>query len=258
MRLSSATIISNTEIHAGLSLLHVHSPYLAQAAQPGQYAMLRCCDVRASDPLLRRPFFIHATRRDQQLCSFLVAAHGRGSAWLARQSAQATLDILGPLGHGWEVHNTARNLLLIGEGTRLASLTLLASMAVEQELAVTLLCQFDDEAEVYPPALLLPEIEYHVTTPGSGTKPLVELVGDYLAWADAVYCAVSLATAQALYRSYERLRLTHTRHIAQCLVTRPFACASGVCLACAIDTHAGTRLVCRHGPVFALGEVVSL
>ncbi len=254
MRLSSATIISNTEIRPGLRLLQLRSPYLAQAAQPGQYAMVRCCDALATDPLLRRPFFIHATQREREQCSLLVAARGRGSAWLARQPAQAALDILGPLGHGWDVPPTARNLLLIGEGALLSSLILLAQTAIEQELAVTLLCQFASDAEIYPPTLLLPEIEYHVTTPGSGAKPLVELVGDYLAWGDTVFCAVSLATAQTLYQRYERLR---HKHIAQCLVTHPFACASGACLTCAIDTRAGSKLVCRDGPVFALREVVS-
>ena len=255
MRLFSATIISNTEIRHGLNLLQAHSPYLAQAAQPGQYVMVAVRDALATDPLLRRPFFVHDVRRDQQLCSFLVAARGRGSAWLACQHERAALDILGPSGHGWEVPPTARNLLLIGEGMDCASLTLLVRVAIEQELAVTLLCEFAAEAEIYPPALLSPEVEYHVTTPGSGAKPLVELAGDYLAWADAVYCAVSLPTAQALYRRYERLR---HKHVAQCLVRRPLACASGVCLACAIDGYGGARLVCRDGPVFALEEVVSL
>ena len=252
MRLSSASIISNTEIRPGLRLLQLRTPYLAQAAQPGQYGMVRCCDALATDPLLRRPFFIHTTQREQ--CSLLVAARGRGSAWLARQPEQATLDIMGPLGHGWEVPPTARNLLLIGEGALLASLTLLAQTAIEQELTVTLLCQFASAAEIYPPTLLSPEIEYHVTTSDSGAKPLVELVGDYLAWADTVFCAISLSTAQTLYQRYERLR---HKHIAQCLVTHSFACASGVCLTCSINTRSGSKLVCRDGPAFALGEVVS-
>jgi dihydroorotate dehydrogenase electron transfer subunit len=252
MRLSSAAIISNIEIQPGLRLLELHSPYLAQTAQPGQYTMVRCCDALATDPLLRRPFFIHTTQREQ--CSLLVAARGRGSAWLARQPEHATLDIMGPLGHGWEVPPTARNLLLLGEGALLASLTMLAQAAIEQELAVTLLCQFASDAEIYPPTLLSPEIEYHVTTPDSGAKPLIELVGDYLTWADTVFCAISLATAQTLYQRYERLQ---HKHIAQCLVTHPFACASGVCLTCAIDTRAGSKLACRDGPVFALGEVVA-
>ena len=254
MRLASATIISNTEIRADLRLLQLRSPYLAQATQPGQYGMVRCCDAQATDPLLRRPFFIHGIQRERDQCSLLVIARGRGSAWLARQPEDAILDIMGPLGHGWEVRSSARNLLLIGDGALLPSLTLLAQTAIEQELAVTLLCYFASDAEVYPPALLSPEIEYHVTTPENGTKPLVELVGDYLAWADTVYCAVPLETAQTLYQRYERLR---HKHIARCLVTRPFACANGVCLTCAIDTHTGPKLVCRDGPVFALGEVAN-
>jgi dihydroorotate dehydrogenase electron transfer subunit len=252
MRLSSAAIISNIEIRPGLRLLELRSPYLAQTAQPGQYGMVRCCDALATDPLLRRPFFIHTTQHEQ--CSLLVAARGRGSTWLARQPEHATLDIMGPLGHGWEVPPTTRNLLLIAEGALLASLTLLAQMAIEQELAVTLLCQFASDTEIYPPTLLSPEIEYHVTTPDSGAKPLIELVGDYLTWADTVFCAIPLATAQTLYQRYERLQ---DKHIAQCLVIHPFACASGVCLTCAIDTRTGSKLVCRDGPVFALGEVVS-
>ncbi|HKV57813.1 MAG TPA: hypothetical protein VJO32_06005 [Ktedonobacteraceae bacterium] len=253
MRLASATIISNTELRPGLRLLELRSPYLSQAAQPGQYGMVRCCDALATDPLLRRPFFIHTTQREREQCSLLVAERGRGSAWLARQPARATLDILGPLGHGWQVRPGARNLLLIGEGAFVPSLTLLAQTAIEQELAVTLLCQFASEAEIYPPTLLSPEIEYHATTLDDEARPLLEMIGDYLAWADTVYCGVSLATAQALYQRYERLR---HRHMAQGIVTRPFACASGVCLTCAIDTHAGSRLVCRDGPVFAMEEIV--
>lgn len=253
MRLTSATIISNSEIRPELRLLELRSPYLAQAARPGQYCMVRCCDALATDPLLRRPFFIHTTQRERELCSLLVAERGRGSAWLARQPTRATLDILGPLGHGWEVRSSARNLLLIGDGAFVPSLTLLAQTAIEQELAVTLLCQFASDAEIYPPTLLSPEIEYHATTPTNGARPLVEQVENYLAWADTVYCGVPLATAQTLYQRYERLR---HRHMAQGIVTRPFACASGVCLTCAIDTRTGSRLVCRDGPVFALGDIV--
>jgi len=249
-------IVANSEIRPGLCLLELHAPYIAQAAQPGQYCMVRCCDTWATDPLLRRPFFVHSAQRARGECSLLVAARGRGSAWLARQPAGATLDILGPMGHGWEVRPNVRNLLLIGDGESIAALTLLAQMAIEQELAVTLLCQFGSDAAIYPPTLLSPEIEYHVTTPGSGGKPpteLIELVSDYLSWADAVYCSVSFETAQTLYQRYERLR---QKHIAQSLITRPLVCASGACLTCAIETHDGPKLICRDGPVFTLGEIV--
>jgi len=253
MRLTIATIISNTRVLPGVHLLELHAPQLAQAARPGQYYMVRCCDALATDPLLRRPLFIHTVQRARAQCSLLVAERGRGSAWLARQPERASLDVLGPLGHGWEVRPDVRNLLLIADGAFISSLTLLAQMAIEQELAVTLLCQFASATEIYPPTLLSPEIEYHVTTSESGATPLVELVGGYLSWADAVYCSVSLETARELYHRYEPLR---QRHTAQSIITRPLVCASGVCLTCAVETQSGSKLICRDGPVFALEDIV--
>src|SRR6202011_5573203 len=94
----------------------------------------------------------------------------------------------------------------------------------------------------YPPALLSPEIEYHVTLSDSGADKIVEVVGNYLAWADAVGCAVSHETLKTLYSRYERL---HQKHIAQGLIVRPLVCASGVCLTCAMETRSGPKLTCR-------------
>src|SRR5207249_1800255 len=145
-------------------LIEVHVPPLAQAVQAGQYCMLRCCHPSATDPLLRRPFFVHGVQRGQGLCTFMVHEQGRGTAWLIRQQQGAPLDVLGPMGHGWDVRATVRNLLLISEGTMIGGLTLLAQSAIEQELAVTLVGQFRTAGEVYPPALLPPEVEYAIVT----------------------------------------------------------------------------------------------
>src|SRR5258707_14287685 len=101
MRLSTASITVNTEIRRGVHLIEMHAPQLAQAAQPGQYCMVRCCDRVASDPLLRRPFFVHTVRRERGLCTLLVHVRGRGTAWLVKQQEGASLDILGPLGQGF-------------------------------------------------------------------------------------------------------------------------------------------------------------
>ena len=115
MRLSVATITSNIEVRTGIHLIEMLAPQLAQAVQPGQYCMVRCCDTDANDPLLRRPLFVRSVQRGQGLCSLLVSIRGRGTSWLAKQQEGAALDILGPLGHGWTVRPTVRNLLLVGE-----------------------------------------------------------------------------------------------------------------------------------------------
>jgi len=255
VRLYTATVTANTKIRPGVQLVELHLPALVQAVQPGQYCMVRCCHPAATDPLLRRPFFVHTVQRRQGLCTLLVHVRGRGTSWLSTQGEGARLDILGPIGHGWEVRSSVRNLLLVGEGSMLAGITLLAQSSIEQELAVTLVGQFGSAEEVYPPALLPSEVEYHIVTPdGSvGQKGDVQSVlENYLIWSDAACCSVSRETSVLLYSHFERLR---TKRFAQGILLQPLVCANGACLTCSVETYSGSKLLCRDGPVFDLRDI---
>lgn len=247
MRLALVPITANSEIAPGVHLLEVQAPQLARTVQPGQYCMVRCCDRLASDPLLRRPFFVHGSDPPRGVCRLLVSVRGRASAWLARQQVGMELDLLGPLGHGWSLQPETRNLLLIGEESVLAPLIFLTHRAIEQELSVTLLhCARSIEA-AYPAALLPPEVEYQVLL-GDPADQLQE----YLNWADALCCSVSRETLQVLVQADPRWR---ARHFAQVVLWPLLACGTGICLGCQVETRHGSRLVCREGPVFALHEL---
>ena len=255
MRLYTATVTANREVRADARLIEMYVPQLAQSVQPGQYCMLRCSPAQASDPLLRRPFFIHNVQRDSRLCTLLVHVRGRGTSWLATQREGSQLDVLAPLGHGWSIRPTVSNLLLVSEGTGIASLMYLAQAALEQELSVTLVAAYENEQEVYPPALLPPEVEYHIVTKDGSTGQqgdILSVLGIYLPWADAACLCVAQETSVALYAHFERLRL---KHFAQATLLRPLVCGNGVCLTCSVETRSGSRLVCRDGPVFDLREI---
>ena len=248
MRLASVPLTANSEIAPGVHLLEVQAPQLARAAQPGQYCMVRCCDTLASDPLLRRPFFVHDSDTARGLCRLLVSVRGRASAWLVRQQVGMELDVLGPLGHGWSLQPETRNLLLIGEDPVLAPLNFLARQAIERELSVTLLhCARSMEAG-YPAALLPPEVEYQVLV-GAPADQLKE----YVNWADAVCCSVSRETLLQISQADPRWQ---ARHFVQIALWPLLACGSGMCLSCQVETRHGPQLVCREGPVFALNELV--
>lgn len=257
MRLSLVAVRTNTEIQPGIHLLELYAPQLAQAAQPGHYCMVRCSPAGSSDPLLRRPFFLHGAERGRGTCTLLVHRLGRGSSWLAQQPPGAEIDLLGPLGHGWGIRSTTRNALLVGDEQSLASLTLLAAKALEEELAVTMICRADPQGAGYPPALLSPEIEYRVLTAEEQSErgreqSLIDALDEYLGWADAVYCSLEQETSRTLYQKYERLR---GKQFAQGTLLQPLVCASGACLMCGIGTAAGPKLLCRDGPVFDLRSI---
>lgn len=256
MRLHTATLVANTAIQSNVYLLELYAPQLAQAVVPGQYCMVRCCSSFASDPLLRRPFYMHSVQRIQGICRLLIHVRGRGTTWLVQQTEGSSLELLGPLGHGWSIRPTTRNLLLINESISIAALPFLAQVALEQELAVAVVSQTDTVHEAYPPVLFSPEVEYHiVTTDGSSGQrgDLQHVLLPYLTWADAACCSVSRETALTLYNSFERLR---TKYFTQCAYTQPLVCGTGACFACSVDTHSGQKLVCRDGPIFDLRELV--
>ncbi len=247
MRLVSVPLTANSEIAPGMHLLEVQAPQLAQTVQPGQYCMVRCCDRLASDPLLRRPFFVHDSDGVRGSCRLLVSVRGRASAWLVRQQPGMELDLLGPLGHGWSLLPETRHLLLLGEEPVLAPLIFLARHALARELSVTLLhCARSMEAS-YPAALLPPEVEYQVLV-----GELAEHLHEYITWADTLCCSVSRETLQMLAQNDPRWR---ARHFAQAVLWPSLACGSGICLSCQVETRHGPRLVCREGPVFALHEL---
>ncbi len=252
MRIHIATLTTTTPIRPGVQLLELHAPNLAQTAQAGQFCMVRCCAADANDPLLRRPFYVHSVNRNRGTCTFYIHVQGRGTAWLAAQPEGASLDLLGPLGHGWTLRPTTRNALLIGEERSISALTLLAQVALEQDIAVTLINQSHTPEESYPPALLSPEVEYHVVTEQQD-KHLVQTLTAILPWADAAYSSVSHETSLALYTRFERLR---GKGFAQGTITRPLVCGTGICFACSVETPSGQRLVCRDGPVFDMRDIV--
>ena len=214
--------------------------------------MLRCSPADASDPLLRRPFYVHGINRSRGTCTFYIHVQGRGTAWLAAQPEGAVLDILGPLGHGWTLRPTTRNALLIGEERSISALTLLAQVALEQDIAVTLINHSHSLEDSYPPALLSTEVEYSIVLQQQD-KHLLQTLKDILPWADAAYTSLSHETSLALYTQFDRIR---SKNFAQGATTRPLVCGTGVCYACSIETRTGQKLVCKDGPVFDLRDIV--
>jgi dihydroorotate dehydrogenase electron transfer subunit len=250
MRLYRATLAENRMLRQGLHLLELEAPELAQAVRPGQYCMVRCAEEGSFDPLLRRPFFVHSIEGER--CRILLQVRGRGTAWLARRSTGEKLDLLGPLGQGWRLPSRLSTLLLVAEGFGVVTLALLAQRASEQGLAVTLVQEVTQLPEGYPAALLPEEVEYRLVTSDGGAgqqSTLLTVLGDYLSWADAVCLGVSRETALQLRRRFERLR--HPG-FAQVAVLQPLVCGTGTCLACALETGRGPRLICQEGPIFDL------
>jgi dihydroorotate dehydrogenase electron transfer subunit len=105
-------------------LLRLDSPNIAAEAKPGQFLMVRIGETL--DPLLRRPLSIHAKEGGAVEIFFQIA--GRGTARLARMKEGEALDILGPLGRGFDLAPDVRGktAFLVGGGRGIAPLYFLS------------------------------------------------------------------------------------------------------------------------------------
>jgi dihydroorotate dehydrogenase electron transfer subunit len=279
MHLVDAELTESRQILPGQWLQHFHAPAIASSARAGQFVHVRTGDW--SGLVLRRPFTINTADAATGMISIHFREVGKGTAWMARMRPGDHLDMLGPLGLGYQVDPRSRHLLLIAGGLGIADVRLLADEALRDGRAVVLLYGCRDASEVYPSSLLPDEIEYLVATDdGSvGFKGFVtDLVLQYEAWADQAFACGPLPMLRTLAKQAsgrkDRMGVAtlgrkkgggkpippgskeaRRKAFLQVAMEQNMGCAVGACLGCVVIGVNGPQRVCREGPVFAADEI---
>ena len=272
----------------------LHVPALVNM-EPGQYVAMRCAPPGSYDPLVRLPLWAADAGTRAETITVLVAHDTPVWQFLARQPIGGALDLLGPLGRGWQIAPSARTLAIVGTIEHAGALFGLAQRAVRHGLAVSVLLGTDDPDAAPPPFLLPADAEYNVAqgtgnghperirgTGQHGTKKrkkqqaaeddpfqnpqsliqnvaavaaVRQLSDDTIRWADVLACALPLEQLTLVAQRMRATPLNWTDGMAQALVLPPPACHVGVCGVCAVPTRQGYRLACVDGPVFDLKEL---
>ena len=261
MKQSLCTITSNVEISPGVRLMWVEAPDVAITAQPGQFITVRCEDFT-----LRRPFSIHrvsplsspSTGEDlgEGKIAILFQVVGKGTLWLSQRQVGDKIDILGPLGKGFSVEPSSRNLLLVAGGIGIAPLLFLAQYASSQH-SVTLIHGGSTAAQIYSLSLLNKVRFIPVTEDGSmGEKGMVtDILPGFLDWADQIYACGPVDMYKAMAEMPLRAPLCNLKRCQISLEVR-MGCGIGACYSCTIPTKRGLRRVCHDGPVFELDDIL--
>ena len=222
----------------------------AQIAQPGQFVHIRCGQAN----LLRRPISICNWAAERDLIRIVFEDRGEGTHWLSQCAVGDSLDILGPLGHGFSMEPDGRYLLVGGgigippmrgcaQYTQGRSTAILGGRSADkvilrdcfQEECAKVLMATDDGSLGYHgfvDALVRQELEQdrnYDTVLACGPKPMLRNVAK-VAEEFGIPCQVSME---------ERM-----------------GCGIGACLVCACDMKDGSRKhVCKDGPVLDSKEV---
>jgi len=230
-------------------LVWLQCPQLTQEAKPGQFVMVNCGGLTT----VPRPLSIHQVSTDGNLALFFaVWEGGKGTKWLSRRHNGDVLEIMGPLGNGYQLP-TSQKLLLLGGGIGIAPLYFLAQQALKRNCQVKLLHGAVTKEYLYPHKL--PRGVETIIYTEDGTSGKRGMITDYLSefinWANQVYACGPIGMYQTMHYQKEVLG---SKPVQISLEVR-MGCGFGVCFGCTIRTKTGLKQVCKDGPVFYLNEV---
>ncbi|MBN1436655.1 MAG: dihydroorotate dehydrogenase electron transfer subunit [Sedimentisphaerales bacterium] len=277
-------------------------------AEPGQFVQVACRDIsrpRMSVPQLRRPISISGVSEDpialglgnghcrdgcgrEVMVRIIYRVHGPGTNWLAHQAVGEEIDIIGPLGRGFNLpKDKDTRVILIGGGVGLPPMFFSADRLKRNGCSDVLgiagaatrglfCCDLLNEADGIEDALVPGK---YVREFGPSNTPVllaaddgsigfkgnvVQALDGYLKrneqWRSAEVFACG---PKPMLRAVANFCQEHSMNCQVCLESY-MGCGIGVCQSCAVamrsegkdrESPKKYRLVCAHGPVFDAAKV---
>lgn len=137
MKNHKTIILSNQEISPGYYRMQILAPEYNRSAKPGQFVMFRV--QRSLPPLLRRPFGIFRTgftapdcdgMPPKEFLEIIYKVVGSGTEIMQELHQGDRVELLGPLGRGFDLGDPDEEKILVGGGIGLVPLYMLAEKLV--------------------------------------------------------------------------------------------------------------------------------
>ncbi len=220
---------------------------MARDARPGQFVHVKCGHSR----MLRRPISICDV--DDTCLRLVFEVRGEGTEWLSHRQAGDKLDVIGPLGNGFDL--SGDKLLLVGGGIGLPPMLYCAKLCVGEAHVVAGFRSRDRamlEGDFAQAAA-----SFTVTSDdGSiGAHGFVDALVRQVLEKETGFTAVLACGPKPMLRSV--IKVADEFGVpCQVSMEERMACGVGACLGCAIQMADGTmKHVCKDGPVFNAKEV---
>jgi len=130
-------ILSKKEVVPNIYLMKLKAPEIVQEALPGQFIHIKCSVDNY--PLLRRPISIHRINKEKGKIYILFQVVGDGTKLLSQRVVGDNLNIMGPIGNGFNIYPESKKIMIIGGGIGVAPLLALAEESIAQGKEVRVL-----------------------------------------------------------------------------------------------------------------------
>jgi len=252
-----AKILSNKQISPGHFKMSLAAPSVAKKARPGQFIHVRCSD--GIDPLLRRPLSIHRARSKTLEVFYKVV--GKGTTILAQKKTGDKLDIIGPLGNGFDLkaaRGKKQEAILVAGGMGIAPLFFLAERIAK---SATIIIGAKTKKEVFcakelkrlGAKVLISTDDGSMGKKGLATDLLKKILGN-----KPLVTIYACGPKQMLKQVSTIAKRQHIP--CQVSLENWMGCGLGACFGCVVRIGQAFEFVykrvCKDGPVFEAQEIL--
>jgi dihydroorotate dehydrogenase electron transfer subunit len=236
----------------------VESEYISSSALPGQFVNIKCNE--GNDAFLRRPLSIGSTDAAEGTYTVFFKIIGAGTAILSEKKAGDTLDVIGPLGNGFDLDIKYGRIAVVGGGLGIFPLlhVLEKSKAVVKRSYLGLrnygLVVLEDEFRQN-------SLSLEITT-DDGSYGMKGFVTDILKRDikvekfDIIYACGPVSMLKRTVQEAENAGIC-----CQVSLEERMGCGFGACLGCAVKARSRYggweyKHVCVDGPVFSGSDII--
>lgn len=212
---------------------------------PGQFV-----NIALDGHYLRRP--ISVCDYDRTTLTLIYKVVGAGTEQMVHMQPGEKLDLLTGLGNGFDLHNDARRPLLVGGGVGVPPLYRLAKELLAAGRKVCVVLGFNSADEIfYADEFRTLGCEVYLSTVdgSAGQKGFVtDAIAANVADFDYFYACGPLPMLRALCEVLPQE--------GQLSLEERMGCGFGACMGCSCKTTAGSKRICKEGPVLKKEEIV--
>lgn len=252
MLITNAPVAETIELENQIFLLKIYSPEIASVVQPGQFLNIRVSE--SYFPLLRRPFSVCDKDGDHFYLMFNV--YGEGTRILAHKHPGEMIDILGPLGNGFNLDDDYETAVIVAGGLGAAPFPYVTRRISDKKKVVTFVGG-RSHSDLIKHGLV--NINLSTDDGSDGFKgTVVQLLESKLDELTQSKIKIFGCGPNAMLGSLKELCIEKNIN---CEVSTEcaMACGFGICQGCPIESTEQKdkfMLVCKDGPVFNIKDVV--
>ncbi|MGP4072588.1 dihydroorotate dehydrogenase electron transfer subunit [Piscibacillus sp. B03] len=231
--------------------LIVEGALVQQIQQPGQFVHMKIGEGNAH--MLRRPFSIADYDYETNELVIIYKVIGDGTKWLSERHKGELLNVLGPIGNGFDIKTVEhQHILVVGGGVGVPPLYNLVKQ-LSSFNKVTAILGYQSKGAVFYETNFNRFAETYIATDDGtyGFKGLVTEAIDQLELPiDSYYSCGPLGMLRAVQHKLDK-------HHGYLSVEERMGCGVGACFACVCqaDNDKGYVKICQDGPVFSSSEV---